>query len=41
MSCQHLKYFAFSAIKERVGTKLHEWKEKFLSQVGKKVLLEV
>ena len=32
---------AFSAIKERVGSKLHRWKEKLLSQAGKEVLLKV
>ena len=31
---------AFSAIKEHVGSNLHGWKEKLLSQVGKEVLLK-
>lgn len=32
---------AFSEIKERGEKKLHGWKEKFLSQAGKEVLLKV
>jgi hypothetical protein len=31
---------AFSAIKERVGLKLHGWKEKLLSQAVNEVLLK-